>query len=212
MVIKLKKGLLLLEVRRRMPREFSIGKKKLQVNVLLFKFRGWVWSDGLRLTGWNLLHFTFIANGDTRWPVWQFSILQKQRFSEWKRNSWSYYIIFSHWVFFALRCCVLAIWLPLTSFGSVIEANKIDCWKDQYYLVHYWMLKTFILYFLTFLISFVGKKKWWKLLHVNLSVFIYCEQSFQNFTVCEPESLFQKWSHIKTRLPKFWISQIQKNI
>ncbi|KAJ7399150.1 hypothetical protein BTVI_117803 [Pitangus sulphuratus] len=24
-------------------------------------------------------------------------------------------------------CCVLAIWLPFTSFGSVIEENKIDC-------------------------------------------------------------------------------------
>lgn len=142
-----------------------------------------------------------------------FPSFRKQRSSEWRKNTLFYYIIFSHWIFFfPLRCCVLAIWLPLTSFGSLIEANKIDCWKDQYYLARYWISKTFILKFITLLISFVGKKRGWKLLHVILSVFIYCEWNFQNFTVWEPESPFKKLSQTKMGLSKLCISQIQKNI
>lgn len=193
--------------------------KGLQVNVFLFKFtedESGV-THGLTLTGWNWLYFTFTANSDisnARWLIWQFSNLQKKKksSSEWRRNTLFYYIIFSHWVFFffPLRCCVLAIWLPLTSFGSVIEANKIDrLLKRPLFLARYWISKTFILMFLILLLSFVGKKKrGWNLLHVNLSVFIYYERNFQNFTVWDPESLFKKWSHTETRLAKLLTSQI----
>lgn len=201
-----------------MQGQFSTGKKGLQVNVFLFKFtedESGV-TDGLILADWNWLHFTFAANGDisnARWPFWQFSILQKTKIFRMKKE---YFVLLYNLLtlnfFFPLRCCVLAIWLPLTSFGLLIEANKIDCWKDQYYLAHYWISKTFILKFITLLISFVGKKRGWKLLHVILSVFIYCEWNFQNFTVWEPESLFKKLSQTKMGLPKLCISHIQKNI
>lgn len=79
----------------------------------------------------------------------------------WRKNTLFYYIIFSHWFFFffLIKFCVLAIWLPLTSFGSVIETNKTDFWKDQYYLAHYWISKIFMLKFLTLQLSFFGKKK-----------------------------------------------------
>lgn len=117
-------------------------------------------ADGLIPNGWKWLHFTFKRNGDisnARWQVWQSSILWGKRDEERILCS---VIQSSHTdFFFLIRFCILAIWLPLTSFGSVIETNKTDFRKDQYYLAHYWISKTVILKFLTLQLSFFGKKK-----------------------------------------------------
>lgn len=87
------------------------------------------------------------------------------------------------WVFFPFKM-LCSGHLAASHFLWLCYWRKQDsCWKDQYYLARYWISKTFILKFLTLLISFVGKRRGWRLLHVNLSVFIYYEWNFQNFTM-----------------------------
>lgn len=121
-------------------------------------------ADGFIPNSWKWLHFTFTTNGDisnARWQVWQFSTLWRKGDILMKKEYFVllYNLLTLIFFFFLIKFCVLAIWLPLTSFGSVIETNKTDFWKDQYYLAHYWISKIFMLKFLTLQLSFFGKKK-----------------------------------------------------